>query len=307
MRKKFASLLSCWLLFLSFDTAMAATDKKRNKKAVIVKSQGFVPTRVETSLVVDSKNGKVLHAQNANIRIYPASLTKVMTLYLTFEALESGKLSMDKKLYISDEAVKRPPCKLDVKAGEYITVRDAILSQIIKSANNISVVLAENISGSEEKFAEMMTRRARQLGMNNTVFKNASGLHHPEQKTTALDLAKLSIAIKRDYAKYYPLFSRTSFEFRGKTVNGHNPVVANYNGAEGLKTGFTGPAGYNLITTASRGSKSLIGVVTGTNNKQVRDKKMVTLLDTHFGINKAKPEKKATKTAYNTKKKVIRS
>lgn len=237
---------------------------------------------VQTSMVVDSQTGKVLHSKNARTKIYPASLTKVMTLYLAFEAMESRKLSMNKKLFVSRRAASMVPLKLGLKAGETISIRDAILGTIVRSANDASVVLAENIAGSEKNFARLMTSKAKLLGMRNTCFKNASGLHHPEQKTTAMDLAKLTIAIKRDFPNYYPLFSKTSFQFRGNIVNGHNLVTANYAGAEGLKTGYTKAAGCNLITTASRGNKSLIGVVTGERSAGLRNAKMVALLNEHF-------------------------
>lgn len=263
---------------------------------------------IQTSLVVDAKNGKVLYAQNAKVRIYPASLTKIMTLYLAFEAVESGKLTMNQQLPVSSNAEKMRPLKLWLKAGEKISVRDAILGLVVKSANDAAVALAEAIAGSEAKFAKLMTIRAHQLGMKDTKFLNASGWHHPEQKTTAMDLVKLSIALKRDYPKFYPLFSKASFEFRGKVVNGHNRLVESYEGAEGLKTGYTIPAGFNLVTTASRSNKSLVGVVTGSKSRASRDRLMVQLLDKHFGVvhPKAKVPTKIASTA-TSKKRVKRS
>jgi len=263
-----------------------------------------IPIPHQTSLVVDVKTGKVLHEKNSKIRIYPASLTKLMTLYLAFEAVESGKLSMNQKLRVSRNAEKMRPLKLGLREGEYITTRDAILGTTIRSANDASVVLAETIARSESNFARLMTAKARKLGMKDTKFKNASGWHDPEQKTTARDLAKLAIAIKRDFPKFYPLFSQTSFIFRGNMVNGHNRVTANYDGAEGLKTGYTTPAGYNLITTASRNNKTLVGVVTGGSTWSARDKAMVKLLDKHFAqhnqINPSIKSKKYSKLASNT-------
>lgn len=241
---------------------------------------------IETSLVINGKTGEVLHSQNGNVRIYPASLTKVMTLYMLFEALESGKFSLNDKLYVSHNATKAKPCKLYLKAGEKISVKDAILSMVVKSANDTAIVIAENIAGSEHKFSELMNKRAKQLGMNNSFFTNASGWHHPQQKTTAIDLAKLAIAIKRDFPQYYHFFSKTSYVYKGKKINGHNRLTASYPGAEGLKTGFTNPAGRNLITVATRNGKTLVGVVTGSKGSVTRDNKMMNLLDQHFGVKK---------------------
>jgi D-alanyl-D-alanine carboxypeptidase (penicillin-binding protein 5/6) len=248
---------------------------------------------VQTSLIVDGKTGKILHSHNQNVRVYPASLTKVMTLYMLFEALEAGKFALNDKLHVSPNATRAHPSKLHLKAGEQISVREAILALIVKSANDAAIVVAENIAGSEQKFAKLMNIRAKQLGMKNSFFTNASGWHHPAQKTTPIDLAKLSIAIKRDFPQYYGFFAKTSFKFKGKQINGHNRLTANYPGAEGLKTGFTNPAGCNLITVATRNGKTLVGVVTGSNKAIARDKKMASLLDKHFGIknDNLKPKK----------------
>lgn len=246
----------------------------------------LVHSPIETSLVVDGKTGKVLHSRNSNKLIYPASLTKVATLYLLFEAIESGRITLDQLVEVSPYAASAQPGKLYLKAGEKIKVKDLILGMSVKSANDAARVAAEAIAGSEKRFARLMTVRARQLGMKNTTFMNASGLHHPEQRTTAIDLAKLTIAIKRDFPQYYHFFSKTSFVYKGKTISGHNRVTANYPGAEGLKTGFTNPSGCNLITTATRGNQSLIGIVTGSKTSKARDQMMISLLDTHFTKNK---------------------
>lgn len=258
----------------------------------------------QTSLVVDYKTGRILHDNNSTARIYPASLTKLMTLYLLFEAINSGRLSMNQKLYVSKNAEKTLPSKLGLKAKESITVREAILALVVKSANDVSMVVAENIKGTEEKFAQLMNIRARQLGMKDTYFKNSSGWHHPCQKTTSRDLAKLSIAIKRDFPKYYAFFSRNNFVFRGNTIRGHNKVNETYEGVEGLKTGYTIPAGYNLITAATRKNKSLVAIVTGGRSAESRNLQMVKLLDTHFGkpnSNKTMANKLITKITIPSK------
>ena len=277
MLKRFSCIIITLLVFsIAFTTLVADAAKRRTKK----KASG----PIQTSLIVDGSSGKILHSRNARKTIYPASLTKVMTLYLVFEALESGKISLNQKFYVSSNATKALPLKLYLKKGDRIAVRDVIPALIIKSANDVARVVAENIAGSEKRFARLMTIRARQLGMKNTTFTNASGWHDPKQVTTAVDLAKLSIAIKRDFPQYYHFFNKTSFKYKGKTINGHNRVTATYPGAEGLKTGFHTPAGCNLITVATRGNKSLVGVVTGRKSSAIRDKKMVELLDQHFGV-----------------------
>ncbi|MDD9334574.1 D-alanyl-D-alanine carboxypeptidase family protein [Candidatus Tisiphia endosymbiont of Metellina segmentata] len=242
----------------------------------------LVSSPTQTSLVVDYNTGRILHDKNSTTRIYPASLTKLMTLYLLFEALESGRLSMNQRLYVSKNAEKMLPCKLGLKEKETITVKEAIFGLIIRSANDVAMVVAENIKGTEENFARLMNIRAKQLGMKDTYFKNASGWHHPYQKTTARDLAKLAIGIKRDFPKYYAFFSRNNFVFRGNIVRGHNKVNETYEGVEGLKTGYTTPAGYNLITAATRQNKSLVAIVTGGKSAESRNMQMVKLLDTHF-------------------------
>lgn len=297
MYNHLSTIIISLVLSLPLAAISAEAAPKKSKKAQACSSP------IQTSLVVDGKTGKILHEHNASQIIYPASLTKLMSLYLIFESLESGKLTLDQRLHVSKYATQVIPLKLNLKAGEYITVRDTILGMIVRSANDASTVAAENISGSEQNFAKLMTIRARQLGMKNTTFTNAHGLHNPRQKTTAIDLAKLTIAIKRDFPQYYAYFAKTSFTFKGKTVNGHNKLTAMYPGAEGLKTGFTNPAGRNLITTATRGNKSLVGVVTGSPSNAFRDKKMTTLLDRHFGVVYAKKAKnKSIRVASNTKR-----
>ena len=237
---------------------------------------------IKTSLVVDGNSGKILHSYNARKKIYPASLTKIMTIYIVFEQLASGKLSLHQKLRVSKYATEALPSKLNLKRNDSITVREALLALIVKSANDVARVVAEHIAGSEQKFAKVMTIRARKLGMKSTTFTNASGWHDPKQVTTAVDLAKLSIAIKRDFPQYYHFFSKNTFLYNDRIIHGHNGLVAKYPGAEGLKTGFHTPAGCNLITTATRGNKSLIGIVTGRKNRKVRDQKMTRLLDKYF-------------------------
>ncbi len=249
---------------------------------------GQANARVST-LVADTKSGLILSASNSKVQQYPASLTKVMTLYLTFNALEHGLLQMNDKLPISTHAARQPKSKLYLKAGNTITVREAIMALIIKSANDAAVVLAEALAPSEEDFAIMMTNVAHQLGMTDTTFKNASGLHHPEQVTTAQDMAVLTIATINHFPQYYKLFSKGSFSYRGRQYKSHNNVTKRYPGAEGLKTGFISAVGYNIISTAKRQNNRLVTVVIGQNTTAVRDRQAMRLLDRGFSkMNKHK-------------------
>ena len=240
---------------------------------------------LKSSIVVNAENGEIQHDENAKTKIFPASLTKLMTLYLTFEAIEAKKLKINEKLLVSRKATKMPPAKLHLKAGETITVKEAIMALIVKSANDVAVVLAERLSGNEVKFATQMNNCAYDLGMHNTYFHNSSGWHNKDQTTTALDLAKLAIALKRDYAKYYSLFAQTRFKFRGRIYHSHNNITSKYPGAEGLKTGYTVPSGYNLITAANNKGKNLVAVVTGSPSALHRDTAMNNLLNKYFNIN----------------------
>jgi D-alanyl-D-alanine carboxypeptidase (penicillin-binding protein 5/6) len=292
-KKVVSVILVVFSLVSSVSVAEAAKRRTPVKKVT-------APT--QTSLIVDGHSGKILHESNAREKIYPASLTKVMTLYLVFEALDSGKMTLNHKMYVSKYATEARPSKLYLKQKERIAVEDVILALTVKSANDAARVAAENIAGSEQKFARLMTIRAKQLGMNDTNFVNASGWHDPRNVSTAVDLAKLSIAIKRDFPQYYHYFNRTNFVYKGKTIYGHNRVTATYPGAEGLKTGYHVPAGYNLITIATRGDKSLVGVVTGGKNSATRDRNMVQLLDQHFGVPQKNAIKARTRMASAVKK-----
>lgn len=305
MLKKFSVILIFYIAVFPFEALSAHNSRFHRKKCLKV-----YPISRPTSLVIDGHSRKILHAENIKERIYPASLTKVMTLYLLFDAIESGKVSFDKKLYISQYAAQAVPLKLGVKAGSYITVREAIPALIVHSANDAAIAIAENLAGSEKKFASLMTIKAKQLGMNDTVFKNASGLHHEDQKTTAIDLAILSLAMKKNHPAFYQLFSQTAFNFRGKTIQGHNRVVKNYKGVEYSKTGFTLASGFNIIAGASRGNKSLIGVVTGCPSVVTREKKITYLLSKHFNEptimrKRLKSKVRKTKIVLNFKPKVV--
>ncbi len=237
---------------------------------------------VYSSIVVDANTGEVLHAIEPDTKTYPASTAKVMTLYLLFEAMAKGKLKMDTMLRVSEAAAAQAPSKLGLEAGKTISVRDAMLAVVTKSANDMAVVLAEGIAGSESAFAERMTAKARQIGMKGTRFKNASGLPDPDQVTTARDLATLGMAVLRDYPRQYQVFSTHDFSYDGHVHPNHNKLLGRYDGLDGIKTGYIRASGFNLVASAERGGRRLVAVVLGGNAPGWRDKHMAQLLDTAF-------------------------
>lgn len=234
------------------------------------------------SIVIDHESGKVLHAVNPDTRNYPASLTKMMTVYLAFEAVRKGKLRMNQPLKVSAQAQNARPSKIGLRKGTTITLRQAILAVVTKSANDAAVVISEAVAGSEEKFSRKMTRRARELGMKRTIFRNASGLPNKRQLSTARDMAILGHRLIRDFPKGYALFSTGLFQFKGKQYYNHNMLLATYPGADGLKTGYTRDSGYNLAVSAKRGKHRIIGIVFGGKTARARNKHMRRLLDRAF-------------------------
>ncbi len=232
-----------------------------------------------SSITIDANTGEVLSSSNADIRRYPASLTKLMTLYITFNALDKGLIKMEDKLPVSRTAANRSPSKLGLRVGEKITVHDAIMALIVKSANDCATVLAEGLGYSEENFAKTMTEVAHELGMKNTTFKNASGLPNSQQKTTARDMATLGAAMYHHFPQYYKLFATTKFTYKGKTLYTHNHLLKSFKGADGMKTGFTNAAGYNIVTSAERNGHRVIAVTMGHNTIKERDRKVASLMD----------------------------
>ncbi|MBR2299893.1 MAG: D-alanyl-D-alanine carboxypeptidase [Alphaproteobacteria bacterium] len=242
-----------------------------------------VATAGTSSIMIDAQSGDVLYAHNADEKRYPASLTKLMTLYITFNALENGNLKMDDKLKTSYTAASRSPSRLGLNHGDVIDVKTCILASIIKSANDCATVLGEALSGGNEReFAKMMTKTAQKLGMKNTTFKNASGLNHSEQKSTARDMAILALAIYHHFPQYYSLFSLTEFEYQGQVIQGHNNLLQTFEGADGLKTGYTANAGFNIVTSAKRGNHRVFVVTMGHKTADERDEKVAFMMDTVF-------------------------
>lgn len=236
----------------------------------------------DAALVMDAESGRVLYARSGDAARAPASLTKIMTLYMLFDQIKAGRMTLADEISISANAAAQKPTKLGVKKGDTITVEQAIYALVIQSANDVAVAVAEHIGGSEQAFARMMTQRARDLGMKRTTFRNPSGLPDPGQITTARDMAILSRAVMRNHPDLYRYFSATEFTFRGKTTKTHNRVLTSLAGANGIKTGYTRASGYNLTTSAERNGKRLIGVVLGGDSWKERDEEMKAMLEAWF-------------------------
>ncbi|MCM1322738.1 MAG: D-alanyl-D-alanine carboxypeptidase [Acetobacter sp.] len=254
-----------------------------------------------SSIVIDAQSGNILYADNAEKLRYPASLTKLMTLYITFNALETGKLKFTDKLKVSRTAASRSPSKLGMPAGSYIDVKTLIQALIVKSANDCATVLAEALSPSEAEFAQLMTKTAHKLGMHRTTFKNASGLPNSAQKTTAKDLAILGAAIYHHFPQYYHLFAMTEFQYNGMTYKTHNYLLNDSLGTDGMKTGYTAASGFNILTSAQQGNYRVIAVTLG--HKKVKDRddnvsKMMEISLNHIQSN-PKVNTTALKSAIN--------
>ncbi|MEE2997664.1 MAG: D-alanyl-D-alanine carboxypeptidase family protein [Pseudomonadota bacterium] len=234
-------------------------------------------------IVVDADTGQILHSLNAQTKNYPASLTKIMTLFMTFESLKHGKLSINQKLPVSRVAQGRSPSRLGLRRGEKITVNNAIKALVTKSANDVATVLAEAIGSTERKFAVMMTHRARALGMKNTTFKNASGLPNRAQFSSAEDMAILARAMLYQHSDMYHHFARRKFTYKGRTYFSHNRLMKRYKGMDGIKTGYIRASGFNLVASAKRGSKRVIAIVFGGKTPRTRDRQVARLLDRGFG------------------------
>jgi D-alanyl-D-alanine carboxypeptidase len=240
-------------------------------------------------ILLDAETGQVLSEQNADVLTYPASLTKMMTLYLTFEALNQGRIRTDQLFTVSAFAASRSPSKLGLTPGEAVPLRDLILGLVTRSANDAAAVIAENLAGSEVNFARYMTWKARQLGMQHTWYQNASGLPDPSQRTTARDVARLSLALYHDFPREYRYFSTQAFYFRGDEIGTHNHLLEWYQGADGIKTGFVNASGFNIATSAVRNGRRLIGVIMGGRSAHSRDLQMASLLDQGFAVLGSRP------------------
>ena len=237
-----------------------------------------------TAIVMDAGTGEILYNERADGVRYPASVTKVMTLYLAFEALAQGRLHLDDEIVISPHAAAQPATKLGLRAGETIRVRDAMFAMTVHSANDMAVAMAEKLGGTESRFAQMMTLKAQQLGMSNSHYVNANGLPDSRQVTSAHDIAILTRAVLHDFPQYYSFFSQQSFSYRGRTMVNTNHLLGKMPGVDGLKTGFTNAAGFNLDASAMRNGHRLIAVVMGSTSSAVRNANVEGLLLTGFDL-----------------------
>ena len=236
----------------------------------------------KAAIVIDFDTKEVLFEKNADTRNYPASLTKIMTLYIVFDYIKKGKLNFDDEMLVSSLAASRSPSKLYLKTGSKIKIKDAVNALIIKSANDVATVISEKISGSEREFAKLMTKYARELGMNSTTFKNASGLPNRAQLTTARDISKLSYALIKNFPEEYKLFSKTSFSWNGKVYKSHNKLMLSYDGADGIKTGYIKASGFQLAFSAVRNNKRLIGVYFGGDTGKQRNDRLKIYMNSAF-------------------------
>lgn len=283
LRKKI--VLFFIILALSMGVSDAHAAKKRHKKNVARQNYSLVDrTASYADIVIDAETGRVLHATEADKLRHPASLTKMMTLYLTFQALESGRLGINQYLPVSSNAAQQSPSKLGLRAGQRIRVEDAILGLVTESANDAAVVLAEWMGGSEKAFGQIMTRQAQALGMMRTRFDNPSGLPDPQQVTSARDMAMLGHALIYHFPQFYSYFSRDDFSYAGRYHRNHNRLMERYDGMDGIKTGYIRASGFNLVASAKRGPVRLIGVVFGGKSTISRDNRMAQLLDKGFAM-----------------------
>lgn len=260
--------------FANLDSAQAKSSSKKASKAV--------NTKPYSAIVVDAATGEVLMARQADSIRHPASLTKMMTLYMVFAALESGQLRMNDRITISSHAASMSPSKMGIPVGKSIAVEDAIQALVTKSANDVAAAVAERLGGTERGFCAKMTRKAQALGMSRTTFRNASGLPDPQQVTTARDMAKLAMALLRDYPQYYRYFGVRNFEYKGTVIPNHNRLLGEYPGLDGIKTGYINASGFNLVASAKQDGRRLVGVVFGGQTWRSRNNNMVQILNAGF-------------------------
>lgn len=274
-----AVALACAIAALS----LSATDADARSKRKFFKRGSHAATSTSDAryadIVVDANTGDVLHGTHADAIRHPASLTKIMTLYLLFEQLEAGRVKLDTQMEVSSYAASQAPTKLGLRPGQTLMVEDAIKALVTKSANDASVVIAEHLAGSEDEFARLMTRKARALRMSRTVYKNANGLPDSAQVTTARDQALLGLAIQDRFPRYYRYFATQSFAYRGVRMSNHNRLLGRVEGVDGIKTGYTRMSGFNLVSSVRRGDRRIVAVVLGGTSAGARDAKMRGLIE----------------------------
>ena len=279
-RQRFSTFRSAFsVIMLTLFLAACQTTEVLDAKQ---KAEIALPDRF-AALVVDGRSGRILYSANQDAQRYPASLTKMMTLYLLFEAIESGRVSKTAQIPISANAAGQPPSKIGLKAGQSIDVDTAIRTLCVKSANDIAVAVAEFLGGTEAQFATQMTAKARSLGMSSTTFRNASGLHDPGQVTTAMDMARLGLSLRKTFPQQFSYFGLKQVNVAGKQVTGHNKVLDMVAGANGIKTGYTRASGFNLVSSVERNGRLVIAVIMGEDSARERDQRMALLLRANMG------------------------
>jgi D-alanyl-D-alanine carboxypeptidase len=268
---------------ISCDHAQARSrnHKKQHASHRVVHGPDYRPPYA--AIVVDANSGEVLHETSPDEPRHPASLTKIMTLYLLFEQIDAGKLKLDAPLPVSAEAAMQPPTKLGLKSNQTLTVEDAIKGMVTRSANDAARVVGEAIGGTEQEFAALMTEKAKELGMTSTTYVNASGLPADEQNTTARDQATLGRAIQDRFPELYRYFATLNFRYHGHDIHNHNSLLGNVRGVDGIKTGYTEASGYNLVTSVHRDGRHIVAVVLGGRSGAARDTRMRELIEEHIG------------------------
>ena len=273
--KNFSSILTRYFTVLALGILAAGCNVSSALRATPFK----IPSERFAAIVIEVNTGKVLHQTRADAIRFPASLTKMMTMYMVFDALKQGKITKQSRIPISKLAARQPASKLALKAGSSISVDLALTAMTVKSANDVAYAVGEFISGSEAAFASAMTAKARSLGLVSTTFRNASGLPDKRQVTTARDMAKLGILLRKEFPQYYFYFKKQTMKFGGKTIRGHNRVLSRLKGADGIKTGYTRKSGFNLVTSAETSRGRVVAVILGENTGRIRDKHMIQLIN----------------------------
>ena len=277
-RRLVAALLASLLLALT--AACSTTETLRTARPAAIPA-GSDPEKYAV-LVIDGNTGRTLHSVNAEAPRYPASLTKMMTLYMLFEAMDAGRVTPDTQIVVSPHAASQPPSKMRIRAGDSIDAATAVAALATKSANDVAAAVGEHLGGSEEQFAAMMTSKARQLGMRRTVFRNASGLGDTGQYTTARDMAILGMSLQKRFPHRFGAFSATSFNFRGRGVRGHNDLLGRVQGVDGIKTGYIRASGFNIVTSVRTGGRKLIVVVMGGKTARARNAEVEALIQNYL-------------------------
>jgi D-alanyl-D-alanine carboxypeptidase len=276
-----APLRALALLFLIVSLAACSTVQTLE---VAAPSAPRLSSTKYAAIVIDGNSGKVLHEVDSGAPRYPASLTKMMTLYMLFDAMESGRVSATTQIPVSAHAARQPPTKLGFKPGQTIDVDSAVRALATKSANDVAVAIAEFLGGTEEQFAQAMTARARSIGMRGTTFRNASGLPDDGQQTTARDMALLGMQLRKRFPAYFPYFSSQGFAFRGRSIRGHNDLIGRVAGVDGIKTGYIRASGFNICTSVSRDGKKLIVVVMGGDSARQRNNHVEDLIERYLPV-----------------------